>query len=128
MNHRVLIVDDELQIQQGLHDFLADETDFDIRVAESGEKGIMILETFLPTVCIVDMRLPGMNGNDFIKLAHKRIPHCLFIIHTGSMEYEIPADFEGMGITRDQVLGKPVADMSIFIDIIERLGNLQEGM
>ncbi|MFH1157246.1 MAG: response regulator [Pseudomonadota bacterium] len=118
MKHRVLIVDDEQQIQQGLHDFFTDETRFDVRVAGSAEQALKILEDFLPTVCIVDMRLPGMNGNEFIKIARQRLNGCVFIIHTGSTEYELPDDFPAMGITRNNVIGKPVSDMTVFLDKI----------
>jgi response regulator RpfG family c-di-GMP phosphodiesterase len=31
--------------------------------------------------CVVDMRLPGMNGNEFILAAHGKLPEYQFIIH-----------------------------------------------
>jgi hypothetical protein len=64
------------------------------------------------------MRLPSMNGNDFIRAAAGRLRDCLFIVHTGSMEYELPDDFPALGIGMGQVVAKPVADMSVFLDLI----------
>ena len=121
MTHRVLIVDDESYIQEGLFDFFADETDFEVRVSDSAEKGLNILKDFHPTVCVVDIRLPGMNGNEFIRKASEVLDGCVYIIHTGSIEYELPEDFEALGITMDNVLGKPVADMALFLTYIDRL-------
>ena len=120
MIHRILIVDDETHIQLGLRDFLTDETDFDITSVSSAEEGLERLTVFRPTVCIVDMRLPGMNGNDFIREAHQRLPGCGFIVHTGSLEYEPPADIARIGVTQRHVFQKPVTDMARFINLIRQ--------
>ena len=113
-------MDDEENIQQGLSDFFADETGFKVRVSSSGEQGIDILETFSPTICIVDMRLPGMDGNDFIILAAQRLNNCLFIVHTGSMDYDLPEELIRIGIKKEHVLKKPVTDMTAFLDLIRK--------
>jgi len=105
-------VDDEVNIQQNLIDFFNDETQFEVRAASSGEQGVEILETFSPTVCIVDMRLPGMDGNDFIIGAAQRLTNCLFIVHTGSMDYSLPKELIRIGVKKEHVLEKPVTDMT----------------
>ncbi len=124
MNHRILIVDDEVNIQQGLMDFFTDETRFEVRAASSGEQAIDILEIFSPTVCIVDMRLPGMDGNDFIIGADQRLDHCLFIVHTGSMGYNLPKELIRIGVKKEHVLEKPVTDMTAFLDLIQHADNI----
>ena len=117
-------MDDEVNIQQSLMDFFTDETRFEVRVASSGEQGIEILETFSPTVCIVDMRLPGMDGNDFIILAAQHLDNCLFIVHTGSMDYDLPKKLIRIGLKKEHVLGKPVTDMTAFLDLIQHADNV----
>ncbi len=117
-------MDDEVNIQQGLLDFFTDETEFEVKAASSGEQGIKILETFFPTVCIVDMRLPGMNGNDFIIGAAQRLDQCLFIVHTGSMGYDLPKELIRIGVRKEHVLEKPIIDMTVFIDLIQHAENV----
>jgi two-component system, OmpR family, response regulator len=121
-----LIVDDEINIQRGLFDFFTDETSFEVRVSSSGEQGIDILKTFSPTICIVDMRLPGMDGNDFIILAAQHVNNCLFIVHTGSMDYDLPEALIRIGIKKEQVLEKPVTDMTVFLDLIQNADNVKQ--
>lgn len=118
---RVLIVDDEGPIPQGIMDYLEDSGGFDIRLAASGEEGLSLLEGFSPHVCIVDMRLPGMDGNEFITAAHTALPKTKFIIHTGSLEYMLPERLREIGITDKMVLKKPVMDMKIFEDLLHEL-------
>jgi len=126
LNHKILIVDDEVNIQQGLLDFFTDETRFEVRAASSGEQGIKMLDTFSPTVCIVDMRLPGMDGNDFIILAGQHLNNCLFIVHTGSMDYSLPKELIRIGIKKEHVLEKPVTDMTVFLDLIQHADNVYQ--
>ena len=120
MTHSMLIVDDEVHIRQNLFDFFSDETLFDIKSASSGEEALSIIETFQPTVCIVDMRLTGMNGNEFILEAARRLKDCLFIIHTGSTDYQLPEPLFEIGIKDDHIFKKPVNDMTVFLDFIRR--------
>jgi DNA-binding NarL/FixJ family response regulator len=117
-------VDDEISIQRGLFDFFTDETSFEVRVSSSGEQGIDMLKTFSPTICIVDMRLPGMDGNDFITLAAQRVRNCLFIVHTGSLDYDLPEELIRIGIKKEHVLEKPVTDMTVFLDLIQNAANV----
>jgi two-component system response regulator (stage 0 sporulation protein F) len=60
---------------------------FTIRTALSGEAGLDILcrEPSIPVV-ITDMKMPGMNGIEFIKKAKEQFPEIVFFILTG---YEI---------------------------------------
>lgn len=58
-----------------------------IRTALSGEKGLDILRSE-PSIAVVisDMKMPGMNGIEFIRKAKENFPEIVFFILTG---YEI---------------------------------------
>jgi two-component system, response regulator, stage 0 sporulation protein F len=60
---------------------------FIVRTALSGEEGLEILrgEPSIPVV-ITDMKMPGMDGIEFIKKAKQQFPDVVFFILTG---YEI---------------------------------------
>ena len=121
MDIQVLIVDDEADIPQTIQDYLEDETGFKVTISYSGEDGLNMLDIVKSDICIVDMRLPDMNGNEFILKAHEKLPECKFIIHTGSIDYSIPSELKQIGITKEFIIGKPVTDMVVFLNKIKQL-------
>ena len=120
MQKRVLLVDDEYMVRKTLQDFLEDEG-FVVSAAESGEDGLALLREGPFDYCIVDMRLPGMDGNDFILSAHGMDPALRFLVYTGSVDYVPPARFLGLGISRDHIFHKPIADMRTLSDALRAL-------
>ncbi|HHB77272.1 MAG TPA: response regulator [Desulfobulbus sp.] len=121
MEPSILIVDDEQDLPEMIKDFLEDETDFKVRCVNSAEKGQELLPVLRPDICMVDMRLPGMDGNTFILQTIKQLPDCKFIIHTGSSEYTIPPELRKQGITPQSVLFKPVIGLHLYLNKINEL-------
>ena len=117
---RILIVEDEEMVRINLEDFLEDDG-FAVRAVGSGEQGLEVLDVDLFDAVIVDMRLPGIDGNAFIRAAGKKQPDLRFLIHTGSADYSLPSDIMELGVTSEQILLKPVADMRIISQIITTL-------
>jgi len=121
---RVLIVDDEILIASSLKVFLEDEG-IEAMCAVSGEEAIDILKNSQHfDVCIIDMRLPGMDGNDTIRKISADYPQMRFIIHTGSVNYSVPADLKQLGIRSSHLFKKPLNDMSLIADEIRMLEKL----
>ena len=57
---------------------------FNVLTAESGAEGLEQLKVNPHTIVVIsDMKMPGMNGIDFIRLAKKDFPHIRFFILTG---------------------------------------------
>lgn len=104
---RILIVDDEERIRQLLADYLDDFEEFDIRIAPSGEKALEKLAAKTADVAVVDMRLPGMSGEEFITRAGERKLCRFFLLHTGSMDYKLAKALKDLGMTREDVFLKP---------------------
>lgn len=118
---RVLIVDDEPLIATGLRVFLEDEG-LTAAVASSGEEAIELVQRGGPfDVCIMDMRLPGMDGNVAIKSIHDLFPEISFIVHTGSVNYRVPQELKILGIRDDHLFRKPLSDMTPIAEAIESL-------
>jgi two-component system response regulator (stage 0 sporulation protein F) len=85
LNNALLYVDDEpINLRIFALNF---GKKYKIITAESGFEGLEVLQS-APEVKIVisDMRMPGMNGIEFIKLAKQEFPDIVFYILTG---YEI---------------------------------------
>lgn len=117
---RVLIVDDEELLRINLTDFLEDEG-FYVKSASSGESALNFLRKEQFDIAIVDMRLPGMNGNTLIIEAHRIVPGLKFIIHTGSADYSLPEELKAIGVTKKNIFLKPVEDLDSLLDIIDYL-------
>ncbi|OQX27944.1 MAG: hypothetical protein BWK80_02785 [Desulfobacteraceae bacterium IS3] len=116
----ILIVEDEEMVRINLEDFLADEG-FEVKSTDSGEAGLENLSKRTFSTVVVDMRLPGIDGNTFIKNAKKMQPNLNVVIHTGSTFYSVPRELQDMGITQEHVLLKPLSDMSVLSRLILKL-------
>jgi CheY-like chemotaxis protein len=123
MSLRVLVVDDEPYIVTGLRVFLEDEG-MQVVSAGSGEEAVDIARHDAGfDVCIMDMRLPGMNGDSAIRALHEICPYLKFIIHTGSAEYSIPDDLRAIGIDERQFFAKPLLDMTPLAETVAALAS-----
>ncbi len=116
----VLIVEDEASVRHSLAGFLED-FDFNISMAESSEKALEVLAEKSFHVAIVDIRLPGINGDAFILKAHEILPTMRFIIYTGSTEYQLSDVLKAIGIRKEHICLKPQRDLSVFEKIINDL-------
>lgn len=116
----VLVLDDEQMVRENLEAFLEDEGLVPL-TASNGEEALGILTKEQVSVGIIDMRLPGMAGSEFIVKAHGVSPDTRFIVHTGSTNYKLPRELKEVGVTHDDVFIKPLADMTIVLEAIKRL-------
>lgn len=121
MSPRVLVVDDEPFIVTGLRTFLEDEG-MHVDSAGSGEEAVDIVRNDSGIdVCIMDMRLPGMNGDTAIRTLYEICPELKFIIHTGSADYSIPDDLRAIGIDERLLFAKPLLDMTPLAETVAAL-------
>lgn len=119
-NKKVMIIDDEESIRLSLVSFFED-LDYEVYAAENAEEGLKIIEGENIAAAIVDIRLPEMDGFDFVRYAAKINNSAYFIFYTGSVEAKIPSDLMEMEKVWNTMYIKPVYDMTCFLDIIESL-------
>ena len=75
MRIRLLVVDDEARVRQGLHMRLATEPDLEV-VGEAGD-GATALRLALelqPDVVVIDLLMPGMDGIEATRLLRAAVP------------------------------------------------------
>jgi len=78
---KVLIVDDQKMIREGLKALVKTEEDIEITgVAENGEHAIKQVESLQPDVVLMDMEMPGMNGMEATKLICQRFPDVKILV------------------------------------------------
>ncbi|MCB1760060.1 MAG: response regulator [Gammaproteobacteria bacterium] len=107
----ILVLDDEPIVRQSLVDYFEDRA-WDPLEADSGEAALLLLENGQPDAAIVDIRLPGMDGNEFIRSACRRYPRMVFLICTGSPEFTVPQDLQAEPNVCNEIFRKPVDDLA----------------
>jgi DNA-binding NtrC family response regulator len=116
---RILVVDDELPVRMSLGGYFEDRG-FAVLLAESAEEALDILARETVDLVIVDIRLPGMDGNALVLEAHQRQPSTSFLIYTGSTSYRLPENLKAIGVHEEDVFHKPLADMSVMAEATRR--------
>lgn len=82
MGLRILFVDDERLILKSLERLFFD-SDYEIFTAESGNDGLKILAEYPIDVVMSDMRMPGMDGHQFLKMVKNQYPSTTRLILSG---------------------------------------------
>lgn len=82
MMKKLLVVDDEIAIRNMFQETLR-RAGYTVRLAESGEKALEILEKENIQVIFLDLKLPGMNGVDLCRRIRKDKPIAVLYAVTG---------------------------------------------
>lgn len=77
----ILVVDDEVEIREGLEALLASE-DFHVTLAETGEAGLQRLEERPFDLLLLDVSLPDRNGLELLREVRRRDPALAVILIT----------------------------------------------
>jgi DNA-binding response OmpR family regulator len=121
---KVFVVEDEQQIREHMLLFFEDFDEFRVDAAESGESALEMLAGEPAEVCIVDIRLPGMDGESFIHAAASAGSCRRFILHTGSVDLQISEQLHAVGISERDVFFKPCGMDLILARVRELLTEL----
>lgn len=106
----ILILDDDEAIRESFGDYFEDQG-FQVQPMKSAEAALASLDGRPCDVVIVDIRLGGMTGDEFIRRAHARCDRCGFIICTGSPAYHLPDSLEHLERVSSTIFQKPLEDL-----------------
>ena len=95
----VLIVDDERIIREGLKRLIKNKCpDYAvIGEAADGAQALKLTQQLHPDLAIVDIRMPGLSGIDYMHLAAEEEDPPSFIALTGYAEFEYARKLMGVG-------------------------------
>jgi len=79
---KILVIDDEVDICMLLKRFLS-KKGFSVETAQSGRKGLQLLEDFEPDLVMSDFRLGDFTGTDLLVNIKTKYPHIPVLIITG---------------------------------------------
>ena len=100
---RILVIDDEPQIQRALKSILG-ARQYDVQIASNGAEGLQTAAESPPDLVILDLSMPGMDG---LQVCHElrsqlKIPILILSVH-GEVEKKIKA----LDLGADDYLSKP---------------------
>ena len=112
----IILVDDEEILLDSLLVYLED-----VGFRASGytipQEALKAIAQDAPDVCIVDLRMPGTNGEDLVKEIHAVAPRVRCMILTGS-HYEISDELKLIGMSQEDIIRKPIHDYQEFFSLL----------
>jgi DNA-binding NarL/FixJ family response regulator len=80
---RILLVDDQPLFREGLRTLLSVHADFEvIGEAGNGEEAVRLARTLLPSVVLMDLQMPVLDGVAATHRLHEEQPECRVIVLT----------------------------------------------
>ena len=118
---RVLIVDDQTMIREGLKALIKTETDIEIiGVAENGEHAIKQVESLQPDVVLMDMEMPGMNGMEATKVICQKFADTKILVLSTFDTQEYVARSLNAGAMGYLLKGTPAKELTDAIRSVHR--------
>ena len=116
----ILIIDDDPTIRFSLTSHFLDY-DYDVFEADDARQGYDIMNSEKIDAVIVDLRMPGISGDQFIRDIYPSFDRTVFLIHTGSTEFSLPEEFRNYNRVSNRIFLKPVFDLEEMNSEIEKL-------
>lgn len=88
--YRALIIDDEEPVREAIR-ILGDWEGLrieDVLEAKDGKAGLDMLREYRPDIVMVDMKMPEMNGAEFLRAVETEFPELLTIVVSGYNDFE----------------------------------------
>jgi two-component system invasion response regulator UvrY len=109
---KCLAVDDHPAVRQGLALLLASVDDIDlVESVDSGEAVLRAIEEHQPTVVIVDVRLPGIDGISAVKRIAERAPNVKTVVFSAYGDKRLLSDAIAAGARGYVMKGSPPEDL-----------------
>ena len=116
----ILIIDDDESVRVSLK-FHFDDCGFKTHSVETAEEALDLMKKTQVDAVIVDLRLPGMDGIEFIKQASKKWSDVWYVIYTGSPIASIPNEILSISSVSSKLFFKPIGNLFDLSDEVNRL-------
>ena len=117
-NPKLVAIDDEMEFTKTIDQFFS-ARGYEVHVALTGTSGVELVDYHNPDVVLVDLKLPGMDGDEVLKHIRRTHPKTKVIIITA---------YNDGGKTRDRLLAlgafahfdKPLSSLRDLADAVKR--------
>jgi len=96
-NAKILIIDDDESMRDSCNQVLK-KSGYTIETVENGEKGLSLTKKLKPDLILLDLKMPGMSGNEVLKRIKEFDPRIIIIIITGYATVESAVDSMKQGV------------------------------
>ena len=115
---KLLAIDDEIEFTNLIQGYFS-VRGYDVYVANAGDTGLHLAKEKKPDVCLIDLKMPGMHGDEVMKEILAMAPKTKCIMITAS---------EGEGKTRQHLLDigaftcfdKPITSLKALEDTVKK--------
>ncbi len=115
----LLIIDDEYQIREGISKNIRWE-EHGIRICGTASSAVEALDLFndrIPDIIITDIKMPGMDGLEFIELMNEKYPNVKVILISGYDDFRYTQ--KAIELNAFYYLLKPVDDRQLLSKVLE---------
>jgi two-component system response regulator (stage 0 sporulation protein F) len=115
---RIAVIDDELEFTKTIDQFFS-ARGYEVHVALTGTSGLELVDYYAPDVVLVDLKLPGMDGDQLLQHIRRTHPKTPVIVITA---------YNDGGKTRDRLLAlgafahldKPLSSLRDLAETVKR--------
>ena len=119
---KVVLVDDEKIVLNGIRAILKREADIDLVGAkDNGIDGLKAVLTEKPDIVLTDIRMPGLSGLELIRKAKEMLPDTVYIIFSGYNEFQYVKEAMGLGVI--DYLEKPIT-VEKLREVLDKAGQI----
>lgn len=114
-NKSVLIADDQITVRQLLHE-VARKSGYETILAENGLKALELTREMHPSVIVMDIKMPVMDGLEAFRLIHQEFPEIPVILMTAYGTVDTVIETMKMGAFDYLVKPSNVTELKIILD------------
>ena len=118
---RILIVEDELDLANIIKDYLEKEL-YEVEICSEGDKAIEIFDKFKPSLVILDLMLPGMNGYEICQNIRIKSTIPILILSAKIDEFD---KVKGLNLGADDYITKPFRPRELLARVSAQLRRSQ---
>jgi DNA-binding response OmpR family regulator len=119
--HVVVVADDDADIR-GLVAVQLETVGYEVHVAEDGEAALALALELRPSVCVLDVRMPGLSGYEVTRALRTRLGDAVRVLLL-SASVERDKIHEGLEAGADAYMEKPFSAKELRDRVRELLGN-----
>ena len=118
---KILIVEDELDLANIIKDYLVKEL-YEVEICTEGDRAIEIFDKFKPSLVILDLMLPGMNGYEICQNIRIKSTIPILILSAKIDEFD---KVKGLNLGADDYITKPFRSRELLARVNAQLRRSQ---